>query len=56
MKKKIATSFYGIMAMAGLVLVSSEAGDWPTQILVSTGGMVMFLMGVYFCTETLKEG
>ena len=55
-RAKFAISFYGLMAMAGLVLLGSETGDWPTQILVSTGGVVMFLMGVYFCTETLREG
>jgi hypothetical protein len=25
-------------------------------LLVSTGGMVMFLLGVFFVTETLREG
>jgi hypothetical protein len=56
MKKKIATTFYAIMAMAGLILIGSETGDWPSQIFVSTGGMVMFLLGIYFATETLREG
>jgi len=56
MKKKIAVSFYALMAMAGLILIGSETGDWPSQIFVSTGGVVMFLLGVFFATETLKEG
>jgi len=56
MKKKIQISFYGIMAIAGLVMIGSETGDWPSQILVSMGGMVLFLLGIFFATETLKEG
>jgi hypothetical protein len=56
MKKKIQISFYGLMAMAGLVLIGSETGGWPSQLFVSTGGMVMFLLGIFFTTETLREG
>ena len=55
-RTKFAVSFYTIMACAGIVLIGSEAGDWPSQIFVSTGGMVMFLVGIYFATETLREG
>ena len=54
MKKKLSLTFYGIMAMTGLVLIGSETGDWPSQLFVSMGGMVMFLLGVFFVTETLR--
>jgi hypothetical protein len=54
MKKKLLLTFYGFFATAGLVLIGSETGDWSSQLFVSTGGMVMFLIGVYFCAETLR--
>ena len=56
MKKKLLLIFCELIAMLGLILIGSETGDWPSQLFVSTGGMVMFLLGIYFATETLREG
>ena len=51
--KQVKLIIYTVMAMGGLVLVGADAGDWPSQIMASSGGIIMLLLGIFFITETL---